>query len=493
MKMNFIDQVVAVFNPQAAIRRVQSREALGRMRNYDAASKSRRTKDWRASDGSANTVNGNSLHIIRNRSRDLVRNNSYAKKAVNTIANNTIGCGIQANISPLKGAKAKGEKVKAWWDAWVSDPRACDFDEQLTFAGIQHLAMKSIAESGECLLLKRRVANREIPIQVQILEGDYIDTSKDVRVVDGGGWITNGVEFDANGKRVGYWLFKKHPGEYGQVASQMVKADDVLHLYIKERPGQVRGMPMATSAMLRLRDFEDYEDAELVRQKIASCFAVFFQDGDPASAPDTGTTDDTLERVEPGIIETLPPGKTAVFAQPPTTQNYADYSRKILQGIAAGFGTTYESMTGDLSNVNFSSGRMGWLEMLRQIEVWQELTIIPTLCQGVFRWFMDGVQIAKDSKAKFEDLSITWTSPARGMIDPVKEAEGIKTLVRAGLKSWSEAIREQGYDPAQVRAEMIADFKAFAAAGIIVESDPSTTGSTTGKIPEPPEPAEGEK
>jgi lambda family phage portal protein len=228
--------------------------------------------------------------------------------------------------------------------------------------------------------------------------------------------------------------------------------------------------------MLRLKDFDDYEDAELVRQKIAACFAVFVEDADPSSAPGGGGSSETLERVEPGIIEHLPPGKRMTFASPPVTQNYDNYSRKILQAIAAGYGITYEAMTGDLSNVNFSSGRMGWLEMHRQIEDWQHNMIIPMLCDRVWGWFSEASAIATGLSAG--DMTVTWTPPRRMMIDPVKETQAIKEQVRNGLMSWPEAVREQGYEPDQVLTEIAEWNSKFDEAEIVLDCDPRKTMGT---------------
>jgi capsid protein len=37
-----------------------------------------------------------------------------------------------------------------------------------------------------------------------------------------------------------------------------------LHLFERLRPGQVRGVPWFASVILKLRDLDDYDDAELI-------------------------------------------------------------------------------------------------------------------------------------------------------------------------------------------------------------------------------------
>jgi lambda family phage portal protein len=469
--MSFIDNIVGYISPKAAFERARWRRATDILqeRKFDAASKSRRTTGWASVDTSVNVLTGIALSTLRARSRDLVRNNPYARKAISVIVNNTVGTGIQA--APMSRSANRTETAKTMWRKWAGTTE-CDWDGQRTFYGIQKAALRTVAESGECIILLRRKRNGTVPIQLQLLEPDYLDSSKDIREMGDGGKIMQGVEYDKSGKRVAYWLYDSHPGEYGFRESRRVDASNVIHLYEVLRPGQVRGIPFGVSAMMRLKDFDDYEDAELVRQKIAACFAAFVVDADPSSAVGSGGSDEMIERLEPGIIEHLPPGKQIEFASPPTTGNYDNYSRKILQAIASGYGITYESLTGDLSNVNFSSGRMGWLEMQRQIESWQWDMMVPMMCQPVWSWFTDAAAIMGLSTG---DLSVEWTAPRREMIDPVKETNAIVTQIRAGIRSWPEAIREQGYEPDQVLTE-IAEFNTKVdSKGIILDTDPRKT------------------
>lgn len=466
--MNFIDNIINVFNPQAALKRQRARMAFNilsdQQRKYEAAGRGRRANGWPNYDGSANQETAVDLITLRARARHMVRNNSYAQKAIKVIANNTVGTGIIPQ--PMSASAAKVKKFKQLWNAWANST-SCDYNGRLTLYGLQRLAIRSVAESGECIILKRRTG--PLKLQLQLLEADFLDHGKDVRELSGGGYITQGVEFDRSGVIVGYWIFDKHPGEFGNYNSTRRKAEDVIHVYEQLRPGQVRGVPFGVSALLRLKDFDDYEDAEVVRQKIAACFAAFVQDADPASATSTSNDDDILERLEPGVIEHLPPGKEITFASPPTTNNYNDFSRKILQGIAAGYGISYEAMTGDLSNVNFSSGRMGWLEMHRQISDWQWNMLIPLFCEGALGWFYDVTGISTGFNKG--DLYVMWTPPRREMIDPVKETTAISAQVRNGFMSWSEAVREQGYEPDQVIEEMASDSKKFDANGLVLDSD----------------------
>lgn len=488
MKKNLLDKAIEFFNPRLANIRYRYRAALEfGQRQFDAASRGRRTKDWKSSGSSANMEIHTALQMLRNRSRAMVRNNPTAKNAVRIIPNNVVGTGILPTPKFTgKNAKKINETIKQYWKAWA-DKIHCDYDGQLNLYGIQHLAMKAIAESGECLV--RRVstgATDKFPLQVQVLEGDFIDTYKHDNTFVDGERNYYGIRFNKKGKRIGYWIYTTHPVEMGVLESVLVPADDIIHLYEVERPGQVRGIPFSSASMLRMKDLDDYEDAELVRQKIAACFTVFItEDAEDAGNNNKGDTEQ-LEKVEPGIIEHLSPGKSVTFAKPPETTGYDAYTRSINRNVAAGIGVTYEAMTGDLSNVNFSSGRMGWLEFQRNVNHWQWNIMVPKFCETVFEWFLLAAGIKGYIPLNIE-VPVTWTPPRREMIDPVKETDAQNQAVRSGFTSWTQVVKENGYNPEEILEEIVAETEAFKKAGLKPESNPVFDNPTANKKQKAPD------
>jgi capsid protein len=129
-------------------------------------------------------------------------------------------------------------------------------------------------------------------------------------------------------------------------------------------------MAESGEVLIRLRDLDEYDDAELVRKKIEACFAAFVTgDEDGATLGDSSIDGEgrRIERFEPGMIEYFPSGKDVRFATPGASGGYAEYMRVQLHAIAAGVGLTYELLTGDLSQVNYSSIRAGLIEFPRSV------------------------------------------------------------------------------------------------------------------------------
>lgn len=463
--MNIVDNIVSFFSPRAGAERLKYRTAEQLLtRRYEAAGGGRRGANWTTRNTGPNAVNETNLSRLRARSRDMERNNLWARSAIGRLANNVVGTGIVPN--------PKNSKVMKLWRSWA-ETKECDFYGQMNIYGIQKQAMKAIARDGEVIIRLRRVKGKTLPIKLQVQEVDVLDSLKNYKMNEGGE-IIQGVEFDADKRRVAYWLYDNHPEENGNyTASRRIPVEDVIHVYDVERPGQVRGVPFLATALLRLKDYDEYEDAELVRQKIAACFAAFVQDTNPDAA-ETNEDGLDIERLEPGIIEMLPAGKSVTFASPPTTQNYDSYGKSVLRGAAGGIGLSYEALSGDYSNVNFSSGRMGWIEMQRNVESWQYNMLVPMLCDSVWEWFISVGVLA--GKIPLSAATPTlWTPPRREMIDPSKEIAAQINAVRGGIMSLSEVHRQNGYDSAVVLDEMAADNKRIDTLGLILDSDARKT------------------
>ena len=210
---------------------------------YDGAARGRRTEGWRAPGSSADTEIGVAGALLRDRMRDLVRNNPHAAKAVAVLVNNIIGAGIMPRAA--SGDDTLDRKVDALFERWTAE---CDADGQLDFYGMQTLICREMVEAGEVLVrrrLRRSSDGLPVPLQLQVLEADFLDATKSGAL--GAGRLVQGIEFDPVGKRRAYWLHAEHPGDaYGALQnglqSRPVPATEIAHVYEKQRT-QARGVP----------------------------------------------------------------------------------------------------------------------------------------------------------------------------------------------------------------------------------------------------------
>ncbi|ASY44991.1 phage portal protein [Sphingobium xenophagum] len=463
---------------------VRQRIRTAQRAEYDGATVGRRAAGWRRTRLDANgELTPATQMALRGIARDLDRNNPWATSGANKIAEHIVGTGITFQVyrNGVVDAVLNDLARKHF------DTTNCDAAGRHDLYGIQLQAARTIVVSGSVLLRRRwrRKSDRlPLPMQLQLLEPDYIDGSRHGPMAASpgttAGYYVHGIQFSPLGRREGYWLYNTHPGSTrpSDSTSTYVLDRDVAHVFRADRPEQEHGATWFAPVILRLKDFGDYEDAQLTRQKIASAFAGFVSGDDDGQFPGIGNDGDggeypadrePLDFVESGTVQYLRPGEEITFPSPPTVDGYMDYSRVSHLAIAAGLGVPVEILTGDLSKVSFISGRLGRLTFKRSVDTWQWLMFIRQFCASVERWFIEAAEMEGHDVT---GVSMRWTPPKHEMLDPASEVPANRDAVRSGQKTHSQVIRENGDDPDTFFAELAADMKRLDDLGIILDSDP---------------------
>nr|WP_283949888.1 phage portal protein [Limobrevibacterium gyesilva] len=477
-----LDRAIAAVAPKLALSRVQARtqlELIGKLggvkRGYDAASRGRRTQNWRTPARGAVLEVQTARALIRDRARDLVRNNPWGRRAVHVQVSNQIGTGIRprANTS----SKDLNKRIDELWEEWGA---GCDPSTGLDIYGIQALAARTRSESGEGLvLMSRRGENSaRVPLTLQVLETDWLVEDHTSAALPQSP-VREGIRFDANGRRIAYQLYDANPNDIwqsGLANFREVPARDVVHLYRIERPGQLRGVSDLASVMGRLRDLDDYHDAALMMAKVQAVLGVFVtQTGGPTASPLGAASNDELGRLEelmPGMIGYLRPGEDVKFLAPQASGPFAEYTRAALHAIAMGVGLTYHLLTGDLRDANYSSLRAGNIEFRRNVEQDQWLMLIPLLCVPIWNAFISQAVLSGALPTAAAGATALWTPPRFELVDPSRDTLAIIAQVRAGLMTMPQAIAEMGWDPEKQVAEIKAFNELVDAAGVILDTDP---------------------
>jgi len=470
--------------PQAALRRAQ---ALGvfETRAYDGARVGRRGESFTASASSANVEIGSALARLRNRARDLVRNTSEGARAIEVRTASTIGTGI--TVVPDNGSDRVDNLVKDLWAEWTA---SADIEGINTFGGLQRLAWMSTLEGGDAVI--RRMTPRDrtgmrVPLKLKLVEGDFIDAARDLGIFDG----TNtrlGVGLGPHDERLGLWLHGQHPGDYNfygaPFVSQFVSRSEAIHLFRPLRPGQVRGVPLLAPVLMSARDRADLMDSVLIKAKTEACFSAFVEtDGTTqknlgqVKADTSGGLARMIERLAPGMINYLRPGEKVSFAEPKGSGQFAEVYLASAMAFAAGCGVTYDELTGDLRQANYSSLRAGKMIGRRLALMDQELVVVPQLIRPVVGWFEDAAVISGALRPRKGGYRWDFIMPAVDAIDPRKDLEADILAVRAGRMTPQEFIASWGQDWRKV----VKDFNAFfevldkTSSSIVLDIDPRKT------------------
>mgnify|MGYP002132267302 FL=1 len=471
---NALDRLIGWIDPRRGIARHAARARLEHVqRAYEAASPRDKWKPRRAGASPAADHLADAA-TLRTKARALRQNVPYIAAGMQALVDATVGTGVVIRATGREAA-AKNKTFAAW-------KPECDADGRLDFDGMVAAAYDTTEQDGEVLIrLRPRLPSDglAVPLQLQLLEIDWLDTTKTVAV--GANQVIEGIEYDPLGAVAAYWLYDSHPGDIGTVRasgrtqSRRISAQFIIHLFRAERPGQGRGFTRIAPVIARVRDLQLYEDAELARKNLESRLGVVYSGnpedlanpgpgnptGDPAQARVTGD----LGELPSGGITGLPMGGAFEIVEPKPAAGYTDYVKQQLHLIAAGMGITYEMMTGDVSEANFSSARVRLLDFRRGVERIRWLTLKPRLLDRLWVAFVD-YGIAGGVFRTF-DYGVAYSFPKFDYVDPDKDVKADIAEVAAGLSSLSEKLRQRGYEPNEVYTEIAADFNRLRELGVL--------------------------
>jgi len=473
---------------------------------YEAGSQSRRAYGWHAPTVSPNTAILANLATLRDRSRAATRNDGYAKGAIDELVSELIGIGIK----PMSRAEDVDLRklLQRRWMYWTDES---DADGLLDWYGQQAQAVRAWLEGGECFVRMRSrlpIDGLSVPLQVQVLEPELCPHTHHA-ILPSGNRVRAGIEFNGIGKRVAYWFHPSRPGDWQDFdASQLrrVPADSVIHLYDPLRPGQLRGLPHLTPALVFLHELAKLRDATLLREQLRNLFVAFLThkaDGDETTHALTGLTTETdaegkpLLGLSPGLFQELSPGEDVTFSKPPETgAAYSEFMRANLRAVAAAVRVPYELLSGDMTGLNDRLVRVILHKFRRRLQAWQHQIVAFQLCRPVWRAWLDRGFLsgtlplpAKYVTEPARVAAVKWSPQSWPYLHPVQDVEAQEQAIRSGFTSRAAVVSEQGEDAEEIDDQQGEDNARADGKGLRYDSDgrqPKNGARTTG-APSPDE------
>lgn len=455
------------------------------MSGYWGASRSRRFRHFEVSDRGPNTLLSAEGETIRARARQEVRGSSQGSAAARAFKVHTVGEGIKP-----RSLHSEDRRSRQLDEIWERTAETIDADGVDDFYGLQATIARSLFVDGEAFLRKRtRRPEDGLLMQVQGLEADLLPLSLVFapKPVNPNHNVVGGIEVDSIGRRVAYHFFQEHPrdqvnwrtGGMGATMTRPVPADQVLHVYERERLGQMRGETRMAPVIEALWQQIVYSVAEMDRAGLASRLNAVIEQTGAASeealgafgetATDTGaaanpTADGVLDLDIGGMeIPVLEPGQKLTWAD--IKQAAGEFERFSLvknHEIGAGCGVPYELITGDFSRVTFASARTALRAFQRVVQQIQRLLTVQ-LCRPVWGWMVDEafrrgeLQDYRYPANRAEYLAVEWTAPRVEFVDPLKEYQAYGEAMKLNLMSRRQAIAELGNDAKTVDQEIAVD------------------------------------
>jgi len=487
-----VDDVVGIFSPITAARRRYFRHIVQKMFGaYHGAEGGRLRESWIASSGSADQDLLRDLPKLRERSRDLVRNDGIASGAVDTITTNIIGSGISPQSRIDRDMLAIDEEyadklqkqIEKIWKRWV--PFA-DAGNRLNFYELEELSERSRFTNGESIIIPLRVPkgprNRPYSFALQAVEPDRLATPTDLAVDRN---IRAGVEVGEYGEPKAYYIRKNHPGDFfysrngGYTSKNFIRYEaltpqgdlNIFHLYHVKRQGQTRGEPFFSPVLNLFYDRASYMEAEVIAAKVAACFAVFIKKqmaGDVSIARSTTDPNDGDKRIEelyPGLLEYLEPGEEIDTFSPQRPGNtFGMFMERILRDIASGLNIPYEILSKDFSKSNYSNTRAALLEARRFFMMQQRFVADkmgqPTLVYLLEEAYLNGeLPILDFYQNRAAYVQTRWIAPGWQWVDPENEVTAAKDSVNGNLSTLADETAAQGGDWEEILEQRARELK----------------------------------
>lgn len=471
-----IDKAIAVVAPQTALKRTAARQKLQILNsgysNYGASVVKKSLAGWLHAGGSSREDIEDNVSILRQRTRDLYMGVPIANGAVKTMRTNIVGRGLRLKpnidaellgISPEE-RRTLEKQIEREWNIWA-ESTDCDMARIDNFYELQQLAFLNWLISGDCLAVlpvKPRL-NQPYDLRVQLIEADRLCSPDNCDTIDNK--IVGGVEVDQSGEVVAYHIADHHPLSYAyaDISWQRVEAfgkttgrRNVLHLMNRERIGQRRGVPFLAPVIESLKQLGRYTDAELVAAVVSGMFTVFIEKADASSEDAIGSIipeevqvdaeDETTIELAPGAVIDLNEGEKAHDMNPGRPNaNFGGFVEAICQQIGASLEIPYELLMKRF-NSSYTASKGALEEAWKMFNMYRDW-LATDFCQPVYEEWLTEAVAKRRIKAPgfFTDPVIRkaycgakWNGPAKGMLDPVKEATAAEKRVQNGFSTRSD-------------------------------------------------------
>ncbi|QKF72781.1 phage portal protein, lambda family [Aliarcobacter faecis] len=439
---------------------------------YEGAKQTRLNRDFNIQNNHFELQASADRDMLRARARWLSANNPICKSIDNSIIKNVVGNGIslqsRINKNEVKNAEDFNNKIETLWNEFIKKQNF-DVTGRASFRKFQKMLVKAKLVDGESLINCIWTKDKKFPLKFQLIEVDQLDISKKR---NNDNTIFSGVEIDSFGKPIAYHL----KTEVNSFSSKRFDAKNIIHFYDAERVTQYRGISEYAQTINNLKDFQAYNDSEIIKNRVLASFATFIKTsnvggnifGDKKLAEKSGSSD-PIKEITAGMIKYLRPGEEVATVQSNQLGNsYNDFIKNTIRIISAGRDISYELAIRDYSQVNFSSARASLIQDNKRFDD-EQILLVEDALNPMFEMFVDSVvlsgalQVPNDywsNKEKY--IKAVWIMPTREWVDPLKDIKSIESEIKLGLNSRTRAAAGKGRNFEDIIEEQINEEKLIA-------------------------------
>ena len=398
--------------------------------------------------------------------------------------------GLNDGADGWKDKKPFAQACEREFNNWANDQRLLqDAEGHYNFGGMMWLAFRNlVGPDGECAGIihydeaRQEQYNARWATYVTILDPDRIETpaTEASKTITADGYeVFEGKKLDRNGRMLGFYVSNKHPSEGGETLEDMeptfVPRETSwgraigFHFFMKTRAGQQRGLSSLVTVLRKTGMIDSFDDAYLGAAIVNQVLSNYIES---ASSPETmaemlapGANNgrspfdrklDYYDRAKISIggtrIPVMPPGdKIMMTAVNRAIGDPTAFRNNFLREFASSLDISFEQLSLNFSDANYSAARAALLEVWRGVLVMRRMFTahVPALIYAavIEEAIAKGrIQLPAGAPPFQENrqayTGCAWTGPGMGWIDPLKEAAAAEKLLALKLKSRAEAKAE---------------------------------------------------
>ncbi len=416
------------------------------------------------------------VDVLRARARDMHRNNDMIAGFI---------AKARRSIIHPRGMlyKPRGTENMSHTELLSEQSRRRNFSTcgGLSRGEFEELVVTSIIRDGEAFIQRVRARNNPTGYQLRLIDASRIFT----QYTGQQGYSTNGnriicgIEVDADYRPLAFY-FKGNPSSskptniftYYEGEVLRIPADDILHLFKKDYPEQVRGYTWIHSAMITAEDMVRYVNTAMTAARQGAAKHMAF-----ASNPETGGayTGDDVEDGD-GDSEKTPvidmTGETPTVLEngmqmqtfdPSYPHEMFDKFMNTMEGkIATGLDVNQPIFFGNWGDINYSAGQLmlhDEKDRFRREQEW----FADSFCRWWHEDWLNWVSLRGDIKfdgrriaaSQVDEIaSCDWVGRQFSPADEVKSATAAKIRLLSGISSRRREIEKLGDDPEKILAEI---------------------------------------
>lgn len=354
-------------------------------RAYAMAQISRQLNDWNSFVRSINYDIKSGGKQLRDRARDMAKNDPYTRKYLSLVKRNIIGPNnftlrVKAgdytqdetgNLTFELDKIANREITDAWWQ-W-GKKKYCTVEENISFRELSQVIIETVFQDGELFIHRIKGNVNKFGYSLQLITADYLDESYN-EVLSNGNVIIMGIEYTKERKPVRYWFTERNPLDDVNSVSRLstikrvpIPAENICHLFIRETADQLRGVTQLAPVAIRLKMLMGWDEAAVTNARASACQAGVLEPKDNADGAFDGYEKDTdgnvVNQIEPNELFIVPDGYNYKIHNPvyPHSQ-HAPFNKTMLKGISSGLDVSYHDLASDYEGVNYTSSRTALLD-----------------------------------------------------------------------------------------------------------------------------------